>query len=155
MRTNLKRLVGASVVSSAILAVGMVGPASAQATRTPFTGTETVTFTGPPARQWVSGDITHLRGVPIDSTLSGGLDGAFTIEANINVNATGDGSLYGTFTFTSGEVTWTGHFGGTLSGGLVTVHFTGQGSDGSTLVASGVDSSPGISTDTGFIVHPR
>src|SRR5439155_9220741 len=65
--------------------------------------------------------------VPIDSTLSGDLNGAFTIEANINVNASGDGSLYGTFTFTSGEVTWTGHFGGHAVGRTRHGPFHGSG----------------------------
>ncbi len=130
-------------------------PAMAQATRTPFSATET---SGPvqEGKSWVSGHILHIRGELDAGTVTGDLEGTITITVNLNVEMnTGKGELYGTFTIATDAVSWSGSFAGAISGPLSSGRFGGQGTDGTNLMGHFTQTGENTFDLSGIILNPH
>jgi hypothetical protein len=131
----------------------VIGPdASAQASKTYVSFTETTTSVTPPQQEWVSGTTYHFRGLVEVTAVAGDLDGTITavINGDVNMN-TGAGAAWGPFTFVTSTVTWSGSFRGDPEGSGT---FIGLGNDGSTIHGSFVQTAPDILEDEAVILSP-
>jgi hypothetical protein len=136
-----------------VFALVVIGPdASAQASKTYVSFTETTTSATPPQQEWVSGGTYHFRGLVEVTSITGDLEGTITAVINGEVNLdTGAGAAWGTFTFVTSTVTWSGSFRGDQKGSGT---FIGLGNDGSTIHGSFVQTAPDILEDEAVILSP-
>ena len=98
----------------------------------------------------------HVRGQPGQGTISGQVTGTFSLVNNFNVDPrTGRGDLFGSFTITIGQGTFSGHYSGTISGGHSSGTFVGQGSDQMKIMGTFQEMSPVADTLQGIILSPH
>ncbi len=127
-KKRTKILAGVVLLAAVLLITGIVW---AKATKIPIAGTETITVTGPPVRDWVDDEgIAHYRGLPgVIGFPSGDLVGTGSFVVNVNLDTvTGNGDESGAARI---NVTW-----GTLSGtfeGRLTAIFTAGISNGTAV----------------------
>ncbi len=99
-----------AVALGSVLALGLVAPVAAKPTMIPISGDDTGAVVLEEGRTWVSGPLTHVRGWSAEYTTTGGelVNGTSIIVANWNIDATGDGTMWGTteLTLTSGTGGW-------------------------------------------------
>ncbi len=150
-----------------VLAVTLVLAAPgvrAEATETAFAAE--VTFDDPvdPGRIWVDEDgVTHVRGQIVTGSFTGGdISGTVSGVQHVNVDATGNGDVFGSFTI---EGTWaglsgtfSGRFSGEITGGPSAGEFVGQGSggfQGMKIMGSFADTAPGVLALDGIILNPH
>lgn len=105
--------------------------------RSPFAIDAVFFSAGAPAeREWVDDEgVAHVRQDQAPANVSGDFEGILIVFNNQNVDlSTGNGDIYGSFTFDvtwqgmSG--TWEGRYSGTITGGFSSGEFVGQGSGG-------------------------
>ena len=107
MRKKTVQLVG--IVTLIALLILIVASVSAQSTKSDFSAVEALIPTGPPGRVWVSEDgIQHIRDFPVAGPVWGDLNGTLAIVANVNWDASGNGTAYGTAIL---DVEWNGKTG--------------------------------------------
>jgi hypothetical protein len=140
-------------VSMLFVLLGIGPPALARASHTHVSFTETTVSVTPPSRQWVSGAVLHFRGAVEVTAVTGDLEGSITAVLNGNINMhTGTGAVFGSFTFVTSTVNWSGSFRGGASGSGT---FIAQGSDGSKIHGSFVPSGPDTLEDEAVILSPK
>jgi hypothetical protein len=128
-----KRRVGLSAALALIAYSLVVAPAVAGAVATTFTGLEVTCSEAPAAREWVSGDVLHVRGQLVTTrivTTDDRTTGTNTIVLNLDLNLkNGSGGLYGTFHLQPDQVNglWEGRFSGHFTNFVTSVHATGHG----------------------------
>jgi hypothetical protein len=128
-------------------------PASARATKTHVSFTETTVSVTPPQKEWLNGGVYHFRGLVEKTAIAGDLHGTITATYGGNINLkTGTGAVAGRFTFVTSAVTWIGSFRGLADGSGT---FVGQGDDGSKIHGSFVPIGPEILQDEAVILAPR
>ncbi len=111
-KTRTKILAGVVLLAAVLLITGIVW---AKATKTPISGTQTVTSTGSPVPDWVDDEgIIHYRGLPGVMTFpTGDVTGTGSYVVNVNLDlVTGNGDESGTATL---DLTW-GELSGTVEG---------------------------------------
>lgn len=128
-----RRKIGLSVALALIACSLVVAPAAAGAAVTTFTGLEVTCSEAPAAREWVSGDVLHVRGQLITTrivTTDYRATGTNTIVLNYDLNLkSGNGGLYGWFHLQPDQVNgfWEGRFSGHFTNFVTSVHATGHG----------------------------
>jgi hypothetical protein len=127
--------------------------ASAQASKTHVTFTETTVSITPPQQEWVNGGVYHFRGLVGRTAITGDLHGTITATYGGNINLkTGTGGVFGRFTFVTSAVTWSGSFRGLASGEGT---FVGHGDDGSKIHGSFAPIGPDTLLDEAVILAPK
>jgi hypothetical protein len=115
----MKKLALAIVAALIVVLLPLAGTAEAQATRTPFTGTQTCTDVSPGEVTLPNANI-HVRGATsmcdVETTLPDGHSTSYNV-LNLNIDATGSGPMWGTFRneidgVTIFEGAWTGRMTG-------------------------------------------
>jgi len=107
MRRKVAQIV--VILSLIALLALIVASASAQSTKTYFEAEEQLAPVGPPGKVWGNEDgIEHIRDLPVAGPVWGDLAGTLSINANINWDATGTGTAYGTAIL---DVEWNGKTG--------------------------------------------
>ena len=128
-------------------------PASAHASKTHVSFTETTVSVAPPHKEWLNGGVYHFRGLVEKTAIAGDLHGTITATYGGNINLkTGSGAVAGRFTFVTSDVTWDGSFTGDPSGAG---SFIGQGTDGSKIHGSFVPTGPDTLADEAVILSPK
>lgn len=158
---------------SVLLALGMLAlgalPAQAKATKTSYTGVETVVSVGMPEKEWVSDGILHVRGLILGTDFDVTIDGgtfSFSVEVAFGFNldlATGDGNGFGTVRLdgTLGGLpgTFEGRFVAKFTGGVLSVQYVGHGSggfEGMKIMGAGTeDPAAGVTMHAGIILDPH
>jgi hypothetical protein len=117
-----------------------------------------------PGTEWTDDEgITHVRGLILDVSFTGDIAGSVTQVLNYNMDASGNGDLYGSAEFEGTvfgeEAVLTGRFSGDISGGVYSGDSIGHGTIGgalahSRLTTTGVLGS-GYGTYTGTIQFPH
>ena len=111
----------------------LVAPAAARAVATTFTGLEVTCSEAPAAREWVSGNVLHVRGQLVTTrivTTDERTTGTNVIVLNYDQNLkNGSGGLYGTFHLQPDQMNgfWEGRFSGHFTNFVTSVHATGHG----------------------------
>jgi hypothetical protein len=158
--------VAAFLTLTALVVVGTTGGAVATAaSEESFTATEVLDPDLPgDAKVWRDEEgVFHVRDNPRTGVVTGDITGTIAIVENRNVDTnTGTGDFFGTFTLTTAEGSWSGHFSGTVGSagggaGVLTLELIGQGSgglEGTKLSATSVGSGR-IHTLTGTILDPK
>lgn len=120
------------VASSATSSSPIHSSALAVATKTPVNGMGELGDYIDPGEIFVTGGVTHLRGVVIEILLDGDLTGVGTFDQNANWNAKGNGNASGPFQF---NVQWQGRtgvfegsFAGRIHNYMLSATFTAHGS---------------------------
>jgi hypothetical protein len=145
----LRRAVALTIVLALAVLPG-AAPTLARAQRTALAGEQRLLF-GTPAREWVAGGRTHIRGILLTGTFafSGAgvaLAGVATRLDDGTFDADGNGRVWGVATYTDAAtgMTCTGPSVGTLTGFLEAVATVAHCSNGALL--------RGTERGTGFIV---
>jgi hypothetical protein len=126
-----RKLLSVALVLLASLLV--ITPVAARAIATTFTGLEVTCSEAPAEREWVGGDVLHIRNEIVTTrilTTDDRVTGTNTIVLNFNLNLkNGTGGLYGTFHLQPDDVngTWEGRFSGQFTNFVTSVHATGHG----------------------------
>ena len=150
---------GVAVTSMAVsLMLLLLAMPAAAATKTPVTFVDCIVSEGQPDRLWVSEDnILHIRGQVLETVIvSGDLTGSFVIDLNVNLDlSTGHGNIFGPLVLTTPAETWEGRFTGMITATGLSGRFVAQGSEGTKIMASFVQTSPVCFANEGTILDPH
>lgn len=149
---------GVAVSSMAVALMVLFAMPAAAATKTPVTFVDCIVSEGQPERLWVSEDDTlHIRGQVIETEIvSGDLTGSFIIDLNVNLDlSTGHGNIFGPLVLATPEETWEGRFTGTIAPTGFSGRFVAQGSEGTKIMATFVQTSPACFANEGTILDPH
>ncbi len=118
------------LILGGLLVLAAIGPQVRAASVQSFAVTLTFTHIGSPQKVWIDDEgVTHIRGLPEAGTVSGDFSGTFTTMLNVNIDATGNGDIFGSFTISPASGgTWAGRLNATLTAGMNAGGFVGQGS---------------------------
>ncbi len=154
-------LVGMTLTAAMLL---VAGTASAQATEVPVSGGQMTGGVIDPGTSWVDDEgITHVRGLILEVSLSGDIEGSAIQGLNYNIDPFGNGDLHGFAVFTGtvfgDDAVLAGRFAGDISGGVFSGDSVGHGTVGgaqaqSRLTTIGVLGS-GVATYDGTILFPH
>ncbi len=149
-------------LSAAVLLV--TGTASGAAIEMPVSGGQMTVGVIDPGTSWVDDEgITHVRGLILEVSFSGDIEGSAIQGLNYNIDAFGNGDLHGTAEFEGtifgDEAALDGRFAGDISGGVFSADSIGHGTIGgarahSRLTTTGVLGS-GVATYDGTILFPH
>lgn len=139
----MKKMFGSSLIALLPLMLlasqAFAAPGFAPAQRTPLTGSEQRYF-GVPARVWVAGGLTQIRGLALTGTFafsgeSVTLAGSLAVLTNAVLDAYGNGITWGEVTYTDAAsgVTCTGPVRGKITNGLAILSVVAPCSDGALL----------------------
>ncbi len=154
------------LVSMTLTAVVLLvtGTASGAATEVPASGGQLTVGVIDPGTSWVDEEgITHVRGLILEVSFSGDIQGSAIQGLNYNIDAFGNGDLHGTAEFVGtifgDEAALEGRFAGDISGGVFSADSIGHGLIGgarahSRLTTTGVLGS-GVATYDGTVLFPR
>lgn len=153
----MKPLTAVPFALLSLIVAGLLTPtAAATTTKIPAASTETCAPTGPPAAQWQSGEVMHIRGLVELCQVVGTLNGEYntgtnTVTVNLNLNLrTGEQEFWGTF-----YQVLTGTFAGSgWTGTWTTDRFIGRGFgelDGWTDHGQFL---PGFTGTVGYVMSP-
>ncbi len=158
-KTNF--LVG-MILTAAMLLV--TGTASAQATEVPVSGGQMTVGVIDPGTSWVDDEgITHVRGLILEVSFTGDIQGSAIQGLNYNIDPAGNGDLHGFAAFEGtilgDEAMLAGRFAGDISGGVFSAESVGHGTIGgaqahSRLITIGVLGS-GVAEYAGTIHFPH
>ncbi len=158
-KTNI--LVGMTLTAAMLL---VTGTASARAIEVPVSGGQLTVGVIDPGASWVDDEgITHVRGLILEVSFSGDIEGSAIQVLNFNMDPDGNGDLHGTAVFVgtifSDEAMLAGRFAGDISGGVFSADSIGHGTIGgarahSRLTTTGVLGS-GVATYDGTILFPH
>ncbi len=158
-KTNI--LVGVTLTAAVLLVTAI---AWAQATEVPVSGGQTTDGIIDPGTSWVDDEgITHVRGVILEVSFSGDIEGSAIQGLKYNIDPFGNGDLHGTAVFVGtifgDEAMLDGRFAGDISGGVFSADSVGHGTIGgaqaqSRLTTTGVLGS-GVATYDGTILFPQ
>jgi len=166
----MKRPIGvATVVLVGVIAVGcdsarstaptITGPLFAAATTTTITASAPLTIADPGTIR-VSGGVVHVRDLVLVGPVSGDITGTIETVGNLNVmQATSNGTAFGTFTITEAAGAWDGRFQGSFDAGVFSGTLVARGSgerEGLILRGSLAQTSPttNVVQLTGTILNP-
>ena len=158
-KTNI--LTSITLTAAVLLVTGL---ASGAATEVAVSGGQMTVAVIDPGRSWVDGEgITHVRGVILEVTFSGDLEGTVTQHLNYNIDPAGNGDLHGSAEFegtlsgVAGELA--GRFAGDISAGVFSADSVGLGTIGGAKAQSRVTTTgvlgSGVATYTGRILFPQ
>ncbi len=158
-KTNF--LVGMTLTAVMLL---VTGTALGAATQVPVSGGQMTVGVIDPGTSWVDDDgITHVRGLILEVSFTGDIEGSAIQGLNYNIDPFGNGDLHGTAVFTGtvfgDEAALDGRFAGDISGGVFSADSIGHGTIGgakaqSRLTTTGVLGS-GVATYAGSNLFPR
>lgn len=158
-KTNF--LVGMILTAAMLLATGIAWGA---ATEVPVSGGQMTVLVLDPGITWTDEEgITHVRGLILEVSFSGDIEGSAIQGLNYNIDPFGNGDLHGTAVFMGcifgDEAMLSGRFAGDISGGVFSADSIGHGTIGgakakSSLTTTGVLGS-GVATYDGTILFPH
>ena len=153
----------ASITLTAAVLMG-TGTASGAATELPVSGGQMTVGVLDPGTSWVDGEgITHVRGLILEVSFSGDIEGNAIQGLNYNIDPFGNGDLHGTAEFEGtifgDDAMLSGRFAGDISGGVFSADSIGHGTIAgaraqSRLTTTGVLGS-GVATYDGTILFPQ
>ena len=156
-----------NILASMTLTVAVLmvtGAAAGAATEVAVSGGQLTVGVIDPGTSWLDAEgITHVRGLILEVSFSGDIEGSAIQGLNYNIDPFGNGDLHGTAVFVGtifgGEAMLSGRFAGDISGGVFSADSIGRGTIGgaraqSRLTTTGVLGS-GVATYAGSILFPR
>ena len=154
-------LVGMTLTAAMLL---ITGTALGAATSVAVSGGQMTVGIIDPGTSWVDDEgITHVRGLILEVSFTGDIEGSAIQGLNYNMDAMGNGDLHGTAEFEGtifgDEAALAGRFAGDISGGVFSADSIGHGTIGgaqaqSRLTTTGVLGS-GVATYDGTILFPH
>ena len=155
-----KFLAGMILTAAMLLATGI---ALGAATEVPVSGGQFTVGVLDPGTSWTDEEgITHVRGLILEVSFTGDIQGSAIQGLNYNIDPFGNGDLYGTALFTGtifgDEATLSGRFAGDISAGVFSADSIGHGTIGgaqahSFLTTTGILGS-GVATYDGTVRMP-
>jgi hypothetical protein len=161
LNRKINFLVGVTLTAAMLL---ITGTALGAATTAAVSGGQMTVGVLDPGTSWVDDDgITHVRGLILEVSFTGDIEGSAIQGLNYNVDPFGNGDLHGTADFVGtifgDEAALDGRFAGDISGGVFSADSIGHGTIGgaraqSRLTTTGALGS-GVASYAGTIRFPH